>query len=174
MTMVHKAYAFDWLAFERELLGVFDRAMATKDPAELHRFIDARREWLKDPFEGNPLTDEWWQREVDPADVHQVGEVALTRYFDPTEDWGLQSQWIHLDRRLPEQARAAVLGQPIGPPDDPFDPGKQGTYFQTPAQAAESLAVLRRADLPECPEVETFVSLLGQCVDEGKGLYVTF
>jgi DUF971 family protein len=174
MSMAHKVYAFDWLSFRRELHDILFEALRTGDPANLLSVIASNRQVLTDPGEGEPLSEEWFAANVDAGDVHQVGEVALTRFFDPAEDWGLQYKWKYLDRSLAESARKALLGHPFGPSDNPFDPGKQGSYFQTPREVIESIAILQAAKLPDFLEVQAFCSLLNEAAGNQQGLYVTF
>jgi hypothetical protein len=179
MSMSHKAYAFDWLAFEgNELHGILLAAFSSGDPAGLIRYIEAYRGDLKDPYEGDSL-DEDWRDMLEKRDVHEYADFALTRFYDPAEDCGLGDQWRAIDDRLPEADQVALLGTPFGPPGAYFDPGRLGSYFQTPKQVAQSLACLRRLKLPDLEEyqresLERFADLLAECKEAGRGLYITF
>jgi hypothetical protein len=181
MSMSHKAYAFDWLRFERnELSRVLWHALETSNPAALRSYITAHVDELKDPYEGEPL-DLAWEEKLENRDVHEYGDYALTRFYDPAEDWGsIAAQWRAIDGRLSTDAdRSALLGTPFGPPGNYFDPGRQGSYFQTPEEIAESLSRVRQfstADLEEYQEesLKRFEQLLKQCAADHRGLYVTF
>lgn len=172
--MLHKAYAFDWHGFQQGLMAILQHALASDDVAGLLAFIEANHAALKDPYQGDPLTNAWWNENVDPRDVHQVGEVALTRYFDPAEACGLHTRWMQLHDTLPNEAAAALLGRVVGPEGNPFDPGKQGAYFQPPEQVVESLRILRATLMPDSAEFRAYRALLETCVDTRQGLYVTF
>ncbi|HZV07177.1 MAG TPA: hypothetical protein VE999_18995 [Gemmataceae bacterium] len=170
MPMEHKAYAFDWSRFEIDLLPLLVKALTTNDTAELDRYIDRHLLELKDPYEGEPLAADWRDM-LENRDVHQYGDFALTRYYDPADYWGIGYEWTRLDNELPEPAANAMLGFAIGPKENLFDPGKYGSYFQTPDRVAESLAVLQKVS---CPELAGYLELLVRCVAEQRGVYVTF
>ena len=179
MPMSHKAYAFDWRAFERdELPGLLSRALETGDTAGLVAYVERNRQALKDPYEGDPLAEDW-QGQLGNRDVHEYGDYALTRFYDPNADCGLAYCWNEIDDALPEEDREVLLGSPFGPSHNRFDPGRYGSYFQTPQQVAGSLARVRGFDLPWLDEhdrgfVRRFVRLLEECVAAGQGLYATF
>jgi hypothetical protein len=179
MAMLHKAYAFDWLAFQRDdLPTLLQQALATGDPAELVNYIRRHRALLKDPYEGDPLGEDW-QDHLGNRDVHEFGDFALTRFYDPAAERGLDYYWNPIDDALPEQDRQVLLGVPFGPRHNYFDPGRYGSYFQRPEQVAASVARVRQFDLPWLDEhergyLERFVALLEECIAGGLGLYVTF
>jgi hypothetical protein len=177
--MSHKAYAFDWSSFERdELHGILLDSLSTGDPAGLIRYIDAHLDDLKDPYEGDQL-DEDWRKMLENRDVHEYGDFALTRFYDPAEDGGIADQWRVIDKWLAEADQEAFLGTPLGQAGAYFDPGRQGSYFQTPRQVVNSLARARRFKLPDLQDyqresLERFKGLLAECVETESGLYVTF
>jgi len=168
--MSHKAYAFDWRGFEFDLHPWLEMALAANDPTELEAFIDDNRVSLTDPYEGEPLPADW-RSGLGNRDVHEFGDYALTRYYDPSDDRGVGSAWRSLSGELPETAANALLGFSVGPHERLFDPGRYGSYFQTPAQVREALAVLKPLGVPE---LAWFVELLERCAAEGRGVYVTF
>jgi hypothetical protein len=179
MSMSHKAYAFDRSAFERDKLhGLLPGALSADDPAELARYIEAHRTELKDPYEGAPLPEDW-QDMLGNRDVQEYGDFALTRFYDPAEDWGVGDAWMAIDRRLPEADQAALLGSPFGPLGAYFDPGCLGSYFQTPPQVVASLDRVRRSPWPDLEDdpresLKRFEALLARCTESGSGLYITF
>ena len=178
MPMHHKAYAFDWQSFEQdELPGLLTRALETGETSGLAAYVGRNRGVLKDPYEGDPL-DADWQESLENRDVHEYGDFALTRFYDPAADRGLGYRWNEIDDALPEEGRRALLGSPLGPPQNRFDPGRYGSYFQTPQRVTGSLALLRGLDLPWLDEhdrgfLRRFEGLLEECVAAGLGLYVT-
>lgn len=170
MAISHKAFAFDWRGFEVDLHPRLENALVADDPSELEAFIDDHRESLTDPYEGEPLPESW-REALENRDVHEYGDYALTRFYDPSDDFGIHDEWSEVSDQLSEAAANALLGISVGPPERLFDPGRYGSYFQTPGQVRESLSVLKPLGVPE---LARFVELLEQCVQEGRGMYVTF
>jgi hypothetical protein len=170
MSMSHKAYAFDWRGFELDLRPLLEDALVADNTGLLETFIDDHREVLTDPYEGEPLSDDW-RAALENRDVHEYGDYALTRFYNPADDCGIAEEWMRISERLSRPAANALLGCPVGPPNRLFDPGRQGSYFQTPAQVPESLAILNPLGVPE---LAPFAGLLERCAAEGCGVYVTF
>lgn len=170
MAMSHKAYAFDYAAFERELAPLLLDALASGNAAALGAFIDTERARLRSPDNGAPLSPEW-RSTLTSGDVHELGDIALTKYYDTDSDRGLGEKWAEIDDELPETARAYLLGEAFGPEGNPFDPGRMGSYFQSPEGALQSLTVLARC---RHPELARFMHLLSIVTGSGQGLYVTF
>jgi hypothetical protein len=172
VSMSHKAYAFDWRAFEKdELHRLLVAALESGNPATIASYIEAHREQIKDPYEGQPIEQDW-QAVLANGDVHEYGDFALTRFYDPADDQGIAETWMSVDAALPEQDRSALLGSPLGDPGHEFDPGRQGSYFQTPEQVVESLRRVEHA--APARELESYVQLLRRCAVDGLGVYVTF
>ena len=67
MSMIHKAYAFDWSAVAGdELYDILLDALSSGDTNGLIRYIEANRCHLKDENEGGPLSDNWnWKNELE-------------------------------------------------------------------------------------------------------------
>ncbi len=172
MSMSHKAYAFDWRAFEKdELHHLLVAALESDDPATIAHYIEAHREQIKDPYEGQTI-EQGWEAALGNRDVHEYGDFALTRFYDPTENHGVAEAWLAVDAEVAEQDRFALLGSRLGKSGHEFDPGRQGSYFQTPQQVAESL---RRFDrFAQDGRLRTYVQLLRGCVADGLGVYITF
>lgn len=60
MPMAHKAYAFDWKAFEiDEFSTLLVQALESDDASLLICYIENHRHSLKDPYEGDPLDENW-------------------------------------------------------------------------------------------------------------------
>jgi len=168
--MCHRAYAFDWARFEVELLDLLERALAAGDLGTLFAFVDEHRSRCRDPYEGEPLSAEWRGR-LETDGIQELADFALTKYYDPSDDCGVQELWTHIDNELPDNARAALLGFVIGPLDRRFDPGKMGSYFQTPSMVRSSLLTLAPYN---CAELQKYLSLLSRTAETGVGMYVTF
>lgn len=170
MSMCHKAYAFDHAAFMAELAPILYEALETGDDTGLAEFIDANSGSLTLPWEAEPLPLPW-RSVLERGDVQELGDLALTKYYDADDDCGVQEQWMDLQERLPENARPCLLGEPFGPRESLFDPGRQGSYFQAPETAAHSKTVLQAENNEK---LGLFFELLGRVAKSGTGLYVTF
>jgi len=83
--MEHKAYLFDWGAFERELRAILEEALRSGDRTAVVRFITKHVAVLMDPYESEALGPDW-ERMLESQDVHQCGDIALTKYYDPAAD----------------------------------------------------------------------------------------
>src|SRR5262245_18717762 len=169
MPMEHQAYAFDWSRFEFDLLPVLVGALTANNSAELETYIGRHLSELSDPYEGEPLTVDW-RDTLGNRDVHEYGDYALTRFYDPSDCWGIGYGWARLSDELPRLAANTMLGFSVGPAENRFDPGRYGLYFQTPIQVRESLALLQSVGRLE---LTSYLSLLERCVAEQSGVYVT-
>jgi hypothetical protein len=176
MTMEHKAFVFDFRSFEKELRPILERALSSNDSSDLLRFIDANRASLKDPYEGEPL-EEGWREMAEGQDAHQLGDFALTKYYEPNDDLGLGPNWEALQSQLLAKLGKdqALLGRTVGPPTNPFDPGKMGAYFQTEGDVKVNLSDLQRFQgNGAAEEAKRLVEILRAAAARGRGLYVTF
>ena len=170
MSMCHKAYALSHSSFVAELGPVLYEALRTGRDAGLRCFIESNLSSLTFPWEGQPLPADW-SSVLEYNDVHGVGDLALTKYYDAEGDAGLQEHWMTIEIGLSESARRCLLGPPFGPAGTLFDPGRMGSYFQSAEEAVRSRAALVGH---EQPGLEPFLALLDEVVSSGKGLYVTF
>ncbi|PSB58491.1 hypothetical protein C7B77_04495 [Chamaesiphon polymorphus CCALA 037] len=169
--MAHKAYAFDWKAFEQdELFIILPRSLECDDVLSLVRYIQLHYAQLKDPYEGEPL-DETWQEILENKDVHEYADFTLTRFYDPDRDLGIGEEWIEIDESLSECNRSILLGFPLCSKNNVFDPGRMGSYFQTPERVLDSLRNVRELKIDA---LESFQTLLEDCSQRRLGLYVTF
>lgn len=173
--MEHKAFIFNYEQFRRELLPLLWDALATDECNRLIAFVRQNIKSLTDPYAGEPLGGNW-EDLVETADAHQYGDFALTKYYDPSDDVGLGASWqaiqelVHGDRNI-----SPILGSVVGPPDNSFDPGKMGAYFQNNDQVKESLEYLQQLSQQKCSkEVGAAVELLEHTFRSQKGLYITF
>lgn len=173
----HKAFLFEYEAFENELLPLLHNSLVTGDCNELVQFILLNMEALCDPYEGQPLAEDW-ETMIEAPDSHQYGDFALTKYYDPADDLGLSSSWECIQKALAEVAEfqvSPILGSVVGPPDAPFDPGKMGAYFQSEGQVQVSLTQVQHlVTQTTADEIWEAVRMLEQASQSAKGLYVTF
>jgi hypothetical protein len=178
MSFDHKAFLFDEARFRAELASTLEAALGSGDLAPLRAFVDEHAARLTDPFDGGALA-EGFRDALDEADVHALGDLALTAYYDPSDDVGLGGAWQDVEVAIERAglAPARFLGARLGPRATAFDPGRMGSYFQSRADVAANLTELRRVigardDLDEAlGELE---ELLATASDEETGLYVTF
>jgi hypothetical protein len=190
MSMNHKAYVFSYDAFDTGLRPLLIDGLRTGDPAPIRQFIEANRDRLVDPYEAEPLHGDW-EEQVDPKDVHTYGDFALTRYYNPLDDFGLDNEWRDLSDRLDAAGigNELTLGHPVGLPDREllevvggkavvagtwFDPGKLGSYFQPPTMVREHLNLTRETRSRLGDWVEPILVMLQLADTAGCGMYVTF
>ena len=172
--MDHKAFVFDYDAFRNELHDALVAALHTGNVAHLRSFISQHRDELTDPYEGAPLGDDW-EAQVDAKDPHQYGDFALTKYYRVVDNLGLGPDWQHAEELLAREGigEALLLGCTI----DSFDPGKQGSYVQSPAMVIDGLAKID-ALLARSPELAGELgpvrALFATAVARHRGLYITF
>ena len=170
MSMSHKAFLFDWRRFQRELAELLASCLECDDAVALIAFANDHLDELKDPYEGEAL-NEGWTEQMENGDIQEVADFVLTKFYDPTADMGLGDIWMPIDAESEVSVRTALLGEPFGPPTQPFDPGRMGAYFQSPETCQRSLASLCSHERDGFGD---FIRLLEQAVRESKGIYVTF
>ena len=170
MAMEHKAYVFDWSDFDSNLHSLLVNALTTNHTFDLEAFIEKHLAELTDPYQGEPLTADW-RDTMENRDVHAYGDYALTKFYNPTNSFGLGYEWMQLNEELPTEVVNSLLGFPIGPVANLFDPGRYGSFFQTPEGVGASLTTLQSH---ASPKLASYLGLLRGCVARGRGVYVTF
>ena len=179
MALEQKAFVFDYDLFAQMLSDILRKALATNDLAQLERFIDGNLNSLRDPNEGTPLKSNW-RESLETTDAHQLGDLAVTMFYDPTSDIGLGYQWEGIQDVLEQELDSRVdilLGQQFGPTGNVFDPGKMGSYFQPVTIVQHNLASLE-ALASRQPGISSRLApamhLFRTALSNAKGLYVTF
>lgn len=104
----HKAFVFDSDSFERELAPLLRLALTQDESKLLISFIETNRHSLRDPYEGGPLSPQL-QSLLSSGDVQELGDFALTRYYQPTEDFGVAEDWSNL---LESEPQTQEVGKP--------------------------------------------------------------
>ena len=177
MSMEHKAFVFDYERFATDLCPLLEKSLRRGAIDELRAFIERHHDKLVDPYEGQPLGGDW-EGSIPSPDPHQYGDFALTLYYDPRADIGLGCAWEAAQKAIARHGGpvVAVLGSPVGPSSEPFDPGKMGAYFQSSGgvrkRLAELRALLRNGIYDDnCRKV---IEMLEAAERARKGLYLTF
>ena len=166
MSFSHKAFAFEWSVFELELAPKLKLGLQRGDTELLESFIEVHRSSLRDPYEGEPLPEDW-KNLLEVGDVHELADFALTRYYQPSADFGVGEEWSVLSEKVSEAERNAMLGSAF----ESLDPGRMGSYFQSSRAAVASLQALQNLS---AGAAETFKTGLRKAVNSGLGIYVTF
>jgi len=166
MSFDHKAFEFDWQAFSAEMLPWLNDVLAANDCKRLAAFVDANIVACRSPYDGELLSPSW-QEMLETGDAQEIADFALTKYYDPSLDHGLGDAWAELEDALPASMKIALLGQAL----PHFDPGRQGSYFSTPADATKSGALLNHIEFPALRE---YCNFLERASGNGFGVYVTF
>lgn len=175
----HKAFLFDYNTFDRELRPLLESALVTSDCSGLSSFVSTNLSVLRGPYEGQPLdTNTNWETMIETHDAHQYGDFALMKYYDPTADIGLGSGWRRVQELVasnPALPESPILGHTIGSNDNPFDPGKMGSYFQAPYQVQDHYRyVSTLARRQESDALRRAIEMLESVARAKTGLYVTF
>ncbi len=175
--MEHKAFLFDYEDFRGELQPILEQALISGDVSNLRSFIELNILELTDPYEGKPLTS-GSSSSIENGDIHEYRDFALTKYYSPQDDRGLGAEWEIIQQLLERQTArqdSPILGNALGPRGGEFDPGRMGSYFQSPEQVQSNLKYLRELNKkqPE-PVLEEAIAMLGEAEKQRKGLYVTF
>lgn len=169
MSIQHRAFDFDWAAFSTQLQGTLEFALQHDDATVLRPFIDANCSRLIDPDAWEPIGANWTTKHK--ADTQSLADIALTKFYDPTNDNGIGHMWPRLGETLSAECQIALLGSPIGAGDQQFDPGRMGSYFQTSDVIVQSIAILADCADPTLTEYRAF---LKSCMANRHGVYVTF
>lgn len=180
MSMEHKAYIFDFDAFSKELKPIIEAGLQSGKVGQIRAFILSNKSSLCDPYEGEPLEDDW-EDMIEDKDIHQYGDFAITKYYSPTEDEGIGYDWEELQDVISAKSDikySPILGVPLGLEHELFDPGKMGSYFQNNAQVKDSLSVIRGIEGALSESLKEamigFRNLLEKAASIEKGIYVTF
>src|SRR5262245_55922903 len=89
MSIEHKAYLFRFDEFQEELAGLLHRSLRTGEIGPLRGFINRHRASLTDQATEEPLAEDWEEEYARESDVQQYADLALTRYYDLTDNLGL-------------------------------------------------------------------------------------
>ncbi len=179
MSFNHKAFIFDYDNFQKELAPILHKSLSNNKTKDLIDFVTKNIAVLKHPDDDGDIDQENWKEVFDPKDPHSIGDLALTKYYDPSDDYGLAEHWRHIDEALPEKFRTALIGSAFGPEKNFFDPGQMGTYIQSPKDVKESIKNLSNINFEDNEELEDvtdnlkrFLDSLKQAAKQNKGMYI--
>ena len=170
MSFHHRAFQFEWESFFSELAPLLAQALTQDSVESLRLFVEGNLHHCSSPYDGEPL-DADWLSSMEVGDIQEYADFALTKYYEPANDFGVGSVWQELTDSLVPRQRKALLGEPFGPASQLFDPGRQGSYFQTPLEIKQSIQSLANSGRTE---LAAFHKSLLSVASNGKGLYVTF
>lgn len=179
MSLDHKAFIFDSDYFVDELANILENAILTNHDYELIIFIENNLPYLKHPDEGDNLNSAW-KEEIEIGDISEYGDFAITKYYNPKENIGMGGGWMQFDDLLSQQLNidtSCFLGTRFGCSENYFDPGKQGSYFQSLEQVKQNLKLLTflpKIELDNQPNIYNFVKMFENALDVQQGLYITF
>jgi hypothetical protein len=166
MSLDHNAFEFDWVEFSSDLLPVLEAAIRADSGAALTEFIRRNLDTCRNPYDGRSLDDSW-EESLEAGDLQELADFALTKFYDPGNSQGLGFEWMDVSARLPAPCRQALLGTALAG----FDPGRQGSFFQTPAEVVQSIERLAgQSD----PALASFKMLLVSARRNQRGIYTTF
>ncbi|WP_413280587.1 hypothetical protein [Floridanema evergladense] len=176
--MEHKAFVFDYDAFTSEFSSTLETALITNNTEKLVSFIEQNIDFLKDPYEGEPL-DNNWQSMLEIDDPQQCGDFAITKFYDPQNDVGLGYSWEKIQNILKEEFGIPwiIFGDSFVANKNYFDPGKMGSYFQSPTLVKQNLSLIKDL-LEQKPQyfsvLEGVIKMLQNALAQNLGLYVAF
>jgi hypothetical protein len=160
MSISHKAYLFDHAEFSRELSEPLFTALASGDIQSLREFIERFRPRLTDPMTGESTAEDWETSYRHQSDVQQYADLALTKYYDPESNLGLDYGFDALGSFLeavPKVRRVAgplICGYLFGPKGRRLDPGYMGTGLLSSADVRRQLRTLEQTGWPPIPSPE--------------------
>lgn len=167
--MEHKAYKFEINGFNSDLKPILLNALSSGDIERLKEFVNKNIIHCSFPWSAEPLPINW-EQELEFGDVHEIGDLAITKYYNPDELQGLSYEYIDLTDRYDEIDKL-LLGSPLGIGENNFDPGKMGSYFLSQKEA------LRTANELKAYKEQVLLSyseFLLKCVEVDFGVYITF
>ena len=163
MSISHKAWLFDYNAFADELAGTLDLALVSGSGEVLERFIARNLASLANPETEEALEPDW-RDGVDLDDVQALADIALTRYYDLTDEQGFggtfDALYVYL-RSVPTLGECAELligGELVGPAGNRLDPGLMGTGMLSAPFVAEFHKLLERTEWPPIPDAEFYAA----------------
>jgi hypothetical protein len=175
--MDHKAYPFNFNAYSLQLHHILVSALASGELRDLTQFVEREKESLSNPYEGDPLPADW-RETFKIAKLQYCGQLALTKYFNASEEIGLGHEWEDAIAALNSagyDGEGIVLGDVVQGGDVVFDPNRLGSYFQTPEKVVDGWHAVR-AVMESDPgsSMEWLLRMFEVPKAKGFGLYVTF
>lgn len=161
MSIDHKAYLFQYDEFHQELADLLHRALESGEVEPLREFINFHRPALTDPWMEGPLEEDWEDEHRQNLDIQLYADVALTKYYDLTDNLGLSYGFDALGvylNAIPSLARHAdslICGALFGPKGKRLDPGRMGTGLLPAVRVAQLAKILTSMKWPAIPDPES-------------------
>ncbi|WP_026503736.1 hypothetical protein [Butyrivibrio sp. NC3005] len=193
----HRAFLFDTDLFDRECRDLILNSGVKDEPGTVKKFVEDNSKRIKSPYWGDDI-DQDWEDEMETKDVQEYADFAMTAYYNPSDDIGLEEQWDivleALNRLGFEQAQEAVLGKTVSKDGFTLDPGRCGFGILTAEEVSKIFYKLKELepkidkadieemdlmldDMDESDLSEAFQRLLDiyrSAKIENKGLLLTF
>lgn len=190
MSMVHKAFLFDTVLFNKEVAGMILEAGVHNDTEVLRYFIERSIGRARSPYTGEVL-EAGWETELENGTIQELADFVMACYYDPKDDKGLAYEWDSLLEALKKlitasEANALILGRALKKDGFSVDPGYMGTGF-VQAEKVPALydtlcgweknvkQIVLETNSPQL--ANAFASLKGlyrEALAQGRGLLLTF
>lgn len=180
METQHQAFPFDHEGFLGGLAPILSRALASGDTEGLVGFIEDNLDQLRSPYPGNTVPTPWRAMFEGELDVSELGDFALTRYYDPSDDVGVGSGWEEVYNLAAAEVEAdtdeLIFGAWFGPADNRFNPGRVGSFirpWETVRRQRQAIAA-RISSGAYSDAILALDRMLAAADERKQGLYVTF
>jgi hypothetical protein len=107
-------------------------------------------------------------------------EIAITKFYDPSEDIGLGYDWMDVSNWLVNEGYSSaeiLLGLPLQKKGNTFDLGKMGTYFQsseTVIKNRRAIDALLNEKVDLLSKINILLYMLDSAIATERGLYIWF
>lgn len=164
MSIVHKAYLFEYSAFEAEFASLLYTSLEQNKVELLEQFIQQHCVELTDLDTWEPLGEDWQDHSEADQDIQWYADIALTKYYDlAMGNLGLSYSWDALGaylESLPQiltEADTLICGRLFGPPGHRLDPGKMGTGLLSPTEVLQLNRLFKTFNRLPIPEPEAAI-----------------
>lgn len=177
MSMNHKAYVFKYNEFNIELLPVLVNSLRENNSEKLIHFINNNVDYLTNIYNYDSLNPDW-ASEFNQEDVQICGDIALTKYYDLSDDLGLGGEWDFIFDTLKNcglDAQKLTLGSVIGDKEK-FDPGLMGSFFQSTEDILFNKEIIKNySERNKYLDIFTDLeNIFNTAYSNKSGLYITF
>ncbi len=163
MSIDHKAYLFRHDAFQREFADLLNHSLQTADVDPLREFINRHRESLTDRATEGPLGENWEEDCGEEPDVQVYADLALTKYYNLTDELGLSygfdalAAYLATVPQLAPVADCLICGYLFGPQGRRLDTGSMGTGLLSADEVAKFAELLTTVEWPAVPGPDSLI-----------------